>query len=361
MRVTLRARLALFFAGAVAIAVLAFGGAVVAVIAAAERAEERAAAAVDSEIREGAGRVLWAMTLVLPFAVGGAAALGILLARRAVAPLQEASARARAARASQLDLTLPLSGTGDEWDELATTLNGLLADGKQSLERIRRFTADAAHELRTPLTAILGEADVALRRERTNEELRASLAVVREGAAELARVLDALLALARADAGALLARQSPVALEEVVREAARTALEELAQETPPGAEPSGQCAVSVLGEVPPVRGDRLLLLRAVSNLIGNGLRHGGGSVEANVSTVGGRARVRILDRGPGVPLSLQPSLFQRFARADESRSTSGLGLGLSIARAIAEAHGGTLQLLPSPSGALFELTLPGCA
>jgi two-component system OmpR family sensor kinase len=117
----------------------------------------------------------------------------------------------------------------------------------------------------------------------------------------------------------------------------------------------------VLGEVPPVRGDRLLLLRAVRNVIGNGLRHGGGRVEANVSTEGGRARVRILDRGPGVPLSLQPSLFQRFARADESRSTSGLGLGLSLARAIAEAHGGSLTLLPSPSGALFELSLPASA
>jgi two-component system heavy metal sensor histidine kinase CusS len=355
----LRARLALFFAGAVAIAVLAFGGAVVAVLAVAEQAEGVVA---ELEFREDAQRVLWAMALVLPFAVGGAAALGLLLAKRAVAPLQEASARARAARASQLDLTLPLSGTGDEWDELATTLNGLLADGKQSLERIRRFTADAAHELRTPLTAILGEADVALRRERTNEELRASLSVVREGAAELARVLDALLALARADAGALLARQSPVMIEEVVREAARTALEELAREAPPGAgPPSGQCEVSVLGEVPPVRGDRLLLLRAVSNVIGNGLRHGGGRVEATVSTEGARARVRILDRGPGVPLSLQPSLFQRFARADESRSTSGLGLGLSLARAITEAHGGTLTLLPSPSGALFELSLPACA
>ena len=351
MKTTLRARLALSFAGAVAAALVAFSFAVVAVLAIGERAEHRAGGRpFDLRDLEDAPRVLLSMALVAPFAIGGAAALGLWLARRALLPLQEASARARAARSAAFDLTLPLRGNFDEWDELAVTLNALLGDGRASFERIRRFTADAGHELRTPLTAIISEADVTLRRPRTADELRASLLLIRESAAGLAGVIDALLTLARADAGALRPMPAPCALHELAVEARAQAL--LGAGDRPG------MTVSIEGAAPSLRGDRILLVRALRNLIENGLRHGGGQVRVRLREQDGRAAVRVDDDGPGIPERLRPLLFQRFARDDDARSSGGIGLGLSLARAIAEAHGGTLLLLPSARGASFELTLP---
>lgn len=351
MKVGLRVRLAVFFGAAVAGALLAFSAAVILVLGADERAErtQRGQTASVQDLVENAPRVLFSMALVAPFAVGGAAAIGLWLAGRALAPLKEANSRARAARASTLDLTLPLRGTGDEWDALATTLNALLLDGRTALERIRRFTADAAHELRTPLTAILGEAEVALRRDHGKDELRASLSIVREQAARLAGVLDALLLLARADAGDLIVLPAIRSLTALLREAA-----DLAQPEAAAHEPS----VEISGDDVQIRCEPVLLVRALRNLIENGLRHGGGKVQVRLSSEAGRATVRVEDRGPGISASLRPLLFERFASGDPARSTGGLGLGLSIARAIAVAHGGTLEHLPSPRGAVFALVVP---
>lgn len=349
MKLTLRARLALSFALAVAAALIAFSLAVVVVLAFAERAEHRVQGLPFSlSDLEDAPRVLLSMALVAPFAVGGAAALGLWLARKAVAPLKDASERARRARA--FDLTLPLRGTFDEWDELASTLNALLGDGRSAFERIRRFTADAAHELRTPLTAIIGEADVTLRKERTAEELRASLKLVHESAVGLAGVIEALLTLARADAGALQITKAACAPDELVADARAQALAVF--KDAPG------LSVLIEGTATPINGDRILLVRALRNLIENGLRHGGPRVRVQLREQDGGTAIRVDDEGPGIPERLQPLLFQRFAQDDESRSSGGVGLGLSLARAITEAHGGTLQLLPSVRGAAFELRLP---
>lgn len=365
-RLSLRARLSLSFAAAVAASLIAFSGTVIGVMAVAEKREQEAAGNFDlDDLQEDVHRVLVAMALAAPFAIGGAAALGLWLARRALAPLKEASARATAARSAELDLTLPVRGRGDEWDQLATTLNTLLADGRGALARIRRFTADAAHELRTPLTAIIGEADVTLRRERTVDELRLALGGVREDAVRLAGVVDALLTLARADSGTLLAATGWCALEAVAREAAERALADRRRAGMPegqvdvGAGPGlGAASGSELGSLR-VRGDHVLLVRALRNLIDNGLRHGGGRVAVRFAQAQpGRARIEVEDFGPGIPPALQPHLFERFTRADPARSSGGgLGLGLAIARAIATAHGGSLELEPSAAGALFSLEL----
>lgn len=357
MRLTLRTRLALTFATAVAGALVVFSLAVVLIFAVAEsnEAAREGSAVTQAELREDAGRVLLSMVLVAPLAIGGATALGLWFARRAVAPLREATARVRAAQASDLKLTLPVQGTGDEWDELAVTLNALLADASGSMQRIRRFTADAAHELRTPLTAIIGEVEVTLRREREKEALRGSLSVVGEQAARLSGVLNALLMLARADAGTLLARQAPCALDEIVRTAVEQALADARRAGL--AEPT----VVVEGQAGSVQGDEVLLVQAVRNVVENGLHHGGGTVTILMREEDSAACVRIADAGPGVPLSIRSTIFERFTRGDEARSGSGLGLGLAIASAIADAHRGKLALVPSEAGATFELRLPRVA
>jgi two-component system heavy metal sensor histidine kinase CusS len=348
---TLRARLALSFAAAAAATLVLFSGIVLAVLTFSEVPE--AARYSSEELAENLRGVLIAMAVAAPIAVGGAAAGGLWLARRAVAPLKEASARARAARASELDLALPLSGTSDEWDELAATLNILLADARGAMERIRRFTADAAHELRTPLTAILGEAELAMRRERTPDELRTSLQIVREEAERLAALLDALLTLARADGGTLVPIGGPGwPIEAAVREAAALALNDSRRSRIEG----GTIEISGAGDL--VRGDRVLVVRAIRNLLDNALRHGGGRASVDLAADDRAVHIRLEDSGGGIPERLRPVLFQRFARGDESRSSGGFGLGLAITRAIVEAHGGGVRLVPSESGAAFEVDLP---
>ena len=350
----LRTRLALSFALAVAAALVLFSAVVLLVLRndeASELRSGRGGPAVDA-LGDDVERVLLAMALAAPVVIAAAAALGVALSRSALAPLKEASERVRAARRSALDLTLPVVGRNDEWDELARTLNELLADERGSLERIRRFTADAAHELRTPLTAILGEAEVALRRPRSAGELRQTVAVVREEAARLSQLLDALLVLARSDAGTLLPSAQPVDLDAVIHGARERSLARAGR--------AGTAAEIGIRTGTPVKvsGDAILLSRALENLIDNALTHGGGQAVVSVEVQNGTAAVRVTDRGPGISKAVAPAIFERFVQGDPARAGGGLGLGLAIARAIAAAHRGTLELLPSPSGATFELRLP---
>jgi signal transduction histidine kinase len=351
--VKLRGRLALSFAGAVAAALVIFCATAAFVLVQSERREARehgqSEASADAEAAEDLRQMLQAMVLAAPLAIAGAAALGLWLARSALEPLREASARAVAARASELDLTLPVGIHGDEWDDLAGTLNSLLADARGSMARVRTFTADAAHELRTPLTAMIGEVDVTLRRERSPDELRAALGNVREEALVLARVVDALLTLARADAKSLVRSTAPAALEDLAREAAAQAL---AQVKNPSARVDVQPGAATVACEP------VLLLRALKNLIENGLTHGGGEVEVRIDAEQGMGRVLVRDKGPGIDRALLPQLFQRFRRGDGSRSSHGVGLGLSLARALVEAQGGSVRALDAAPGATFELLVP---
>ena len=350
----LHTRLAVSFAGAVTFALILFCAAASLVLVQTERQEAREhgrpQAWADAEAWEDLQQMLQAMLLAAPVAIGGAAALGFWLARKALEPLREASARAEAARSSrELNLTLPVGLRGDEWDELAGTLNSLLEEARGSMARIRTFTADAAHELRTPLTAMIGEVDVVLRRERSNEELKSSLEAVREESLSLAKVVEALLTLARADARSLVTTTSPAALQDLARDAAAQALKQVKT---PGAK------VDLRPGAATVRCEPILLQRALKNLIENGLTHGGGEVEISIDAANGMGRVLVRDKGPGIDQALLPQLFQRFRRGDSSRGSNGLGLGLSLARALVEAQGGTVQALPAAAGAEFELLVP---
>jgi two-component system heavy metal sensor histidine kinase CusS len=356
LKLALRHRLAFLFASAVGAALLVSAAATIGVIALeteTHRRDEisRGLPADDDDLLV-VFRAAAAMAIVAPLAVAGAAVLGLYLARRALAPMREASRRAAAARASELDLTLPVTGAGDEWDDLASTLNALLADARGSMFRVQRFTADAAHELRTPVTTILGEAEVALRRNRSEAELRAALGTVKEEAQRIAQLLEALLSLARADAGTLLSSRSVLPLGDILESTVARARERASQ--------SGYAGVRVdcAGTNALVEGNRPLLSRVLENLLDNAVRHARARVTVTVASDGTTARVRVADDGAGISPELVPSLFERFARGDRARSGEGFGLGLSIARAIAQAHGGALDLRPSPAGALFELSLP---
>ena len=380
---TLRLQLALAFAGAVTAALLIFGAVVALVIWRSEvrEANERSLARLaqaatsgparalseaanaredegDDEDEHDVERIVSAMLVAAPLVIAAAAALGLWLARRALAPLREASTRARAARASALQLELPVSGAGDEWDELASTLNQLLADARGSLARIQRFTADAAHELRTPLTTLIGEAELALRRERSGPELRRALEIVQAESRRMALLVDALLVLSRTDAGTLLSatHPDPVELEPLLREAAGRAQARAAQHHKPFA------LELEFDEHRPhlARGEPVLLARALGNLLDNAVDHGGARVKLSVRSAQTALQIQVEDDGPGISPALRARLFERFARADASRQSGhafGLGLGLALSRAIAQAHGGSLELVREGPGACFELRL----
>lgn len=351
---TLRDRLALFFAGAVLATILVFGGLMTAVLVTQEWLERRDAGpgAEQEGLFDEVWPVLGAMAFAAPAAVLGAGALGRTLARRALAPMREANTRARAARASELDLSLPVRGTGDEWDELASTLNALLADARGSVERIRHFTADAAHELRTPLAVIIGETEVVLRRERPAEDYRRTLEVVHEESRGLAALVDMLLLLARADAGMLVRAGEPVDLFLLARDATQRA-ERLREVR------ARSVRIELSGDSTLVRGDPMFLARVLDNLLSNAIRHGRERVRVEVRATSEGGCASVADDGAGVEPSFEPRLFHRFARADGARGGEGTGLGLAISRAIVEAHGGSISYARTARGeSLFSFQLP---
>ena len=307
-------------------------------------------------------------TLLLVLALGAPIFLllgcvaGYLLARRALAPLSVMSRRTREITAQSLHERLPVNNALDELGQLSTVVNELLARLEASFAQQRRFVADASHELRTPVSIIVTEADVAMNRARTDAEYRAALRVVQDASARLSRIVNDLFLLARADAGRQPVRAEELYLDEVVTDAAG-AIRTLA------ANRGVQIHMDDLAEAP-ARGDAALLGRLVLNLLDNAVKYSPSGSEIRVSLYEDARGydLRVADSGPGIPVEAQPQIFERFYRVDSARSradtasTSGAGLGLAIARWIAESHGGRLELVRSDSsGSEFSLHIPRIA
>jgi signal transduction histidine kinase len=265
-----------------------------------------------------------------------AAALAILLTRRALRPLTKLTAGAEAiARTGDSGRLLP-GGGHDEVGRLAATLNAMLTALERSRERERRFVGDASHELRTPLTALRGNAAYVARHGADPE----ALADIESDAERLSALLDDLLALAREDAAEPHADEALVDLAELVHAIAR--------EHPMANVHASNGALHV-------RGDRAALERALSNLIENAERHGpaGGEIVVGVTAADGRARITVTDQGTGLSKQEAEHAFSRFWRGPEA-SPGGTGLGLAIVRATAERHGGHA----TARGRTFEIELP---
>ncbi|MGA8892080.1 MAG: ATP-binding protein [Anaeromyxobacteraceae bacterium] len=350
---SLRARLALAFAFAVLATVALFGTATAIAIYLHDYNERISYGGPAAEATgwvgddlEDAKKLGVQMLLVSPVVVAGAALFGLWLAGRALAPMHEAASRARRALDGQGELRLPVRGIGDEWDELAGVTNELLRAQSDAAAQAKAFSANAAHELRTPLTAMLGEVQVALRRERSPAEYRAALAVVEEEARRLARLVEMLLALARTDAGTL----DPASIRFDLARAARLAVDRAIV-----AHPGADRRVSLRVIPAQALGDPLLTGRVLDNLLDNALRHGGRGVEIGVEAGPGVARITVSDDGPGIVREAQARIFERFSRDGEAGT--GFGLGLAIARGLAEAQGGRLWLDEASPRTCFVLEL----
>jgi heavy metal sensor kinase len=300
-------------------------------------------------------RFLLVMAAVLPIALLLAGGGGWMLARRALKPVDRMAETARRISAEHLTGRLEETGAGDELDKLARTLNEMLGRLDAAFKEMRQFTADASHELQTPLTILKGEMEVGLRSLRSPEEYQRILKSALEETDRIAHLVEGLLLLARADAGVLRMDRHPVDLGQLI--------EEISGQTRILAE-----ARSVnlhLGPVKPVsaEGDHAHLRRLLLNLVDNGIKYTppGGHVTISLQSEGGWASIRVEDTGIGIPPEDQARIFQRFYRSAGARlrGEGGAGLGLCIARSIAEAHGGRIELESAPGqGSAFTVFLP---
>lgn len=290
-----------------------------------------------------------AVTLV---AAASAFALGWRLSGIALRPTAEITAQAEAIQAGTLSERITAHANVAEFTRLVTVLNAMLDRLDRAFQAQRRFTADASHELRRPLNVLRGDIEVALRRERSTAEYREALERSREEVVQLSRLAADLLLLARSDAGLPLEHLEEVDLLPLA--------ERVADRYRPLASQRG-VRIDVRGTSSAVEGDPNLLERVITNLVDNAVKYSpsGGSVRVTVETTALSVRLTVSDEGPGIPPQDRAQLFTRFFRGDSARTRAdGSGLGLSIARAGAEAHGGTIELGFAPRGATFFLILP---
>jgi two-component system, OmpR family, sensor kinase len=302
-----------------------------------------------------------ALAWLIPVGVLFAGSGGYFLACRSLTPVAAMGRQAERISAANLHERLAVSNANDELGSLARTFNDLLDRLDHSFERQRRFISDASHELRTPVSILRGEAEVALSQlSRSPEEYRESLAVLHEEAQRLARIVEDLFTLTRADAGEYRLALSDFYLDELAADCVR-ATRALAQA-------KNITLAAVTPEEMPVHADEDLLRRMILNLLDNAIKYtpAGGNVSVTCGSVPDGYQLNVTDSGPGIPLEMQSRVFERFFRVDRARSRSGpdggAGLGLSIARWIAEAHLGRIELVRSDaSGSMFTVSIPSAS
>jgi heavy metal sensor kinase len=277
-----------------------------------------------------------------PIALLLASLAGYLLAGVALRPVEEMRRRAAEISAETPGERLPVPATNDELERLGTTLNEMLERLEEALQRERDFVADAGHELRTPLALLRTELELALRHADSPEELRAAVRRSAKEVDRLAQLADDLLLIARSERGELPLQVETLAAEEVLATVVRR-FRWRADETDRVLRPEAAEGLQV-------RADRLRLEQALGNLVDNALRHGGGSVTLRATAVNGSVELHVRDEGPGFPPAFLDHAFERFRLPKPGRDGAGAGLGLSIVRMIAEAHGGNAQAANAPDG-----------
>jgi heavy metal sensor kinase len=312
-------------------------------------------ARAETAVRAQLGRLAAALAMGLLLGACLAGLAGYVLARRALAPVAQMAARATRITAENLHERLPLQNPTDELGQLGGVINQTLARLQSSFEQLRQFTSDASHELRTPLTALRAVGEVALSQPRNPAEYREIIGSMLEEADRLARLVDSLLLLARADAG-----QVPLMLEHT--DLAAMTREVGAQLGVLAEERELRMAIATEDQVT-VLADRAILRRAVVNVIDNAIKHAprGSTVEVRVGTENGHATVAVRDRGPGIAPEHRDRIFDRFYRVDggRARDAGGTGLGLALARWSVQALGGRIDVESEVGrGSTFSIVLP---
>ena len=296
--------------------------------------------------------LLLILMLGLPLAVGVAGLGGYVLARRALAPIEQMTARAQTITAERLGDRLPVANPENEMGRLATVFNETLGRLEESFDQMRRFTTDVSHELRTPLTAIRSVGEVGLRGHRDEAAYRGIIGSMLEEVDRLASLVDRLLTLSRAETGQAKLSRDAVDLSALADDVV-SHLSVLAEEK--------RQTLSIERQASPVvAADRLVLRQALINLVDNAIKFtpAAGQVRIRIAQTPQDAVIEVIDSGPGISSDARERIFDRFYRANDANG-SGTGLGLSLAKGAVEALGGHLTLADtSKPGSAFRISLP---
>ena len=297
----------------------------------------------------------WSLALVIVLGVIG----GFFVSRRVLQRIDAMTATAQTIMRGDLAGRLPVAGTGDELDRLADHLNAMLERIEALMRGLKEVSDNIAHDLKTPLTRLRNRCEQTLRHPQGDADYRAALETTISESDELIRTFDALLMIARAEAGQARDNMTEFDAAEIARGVGEL-YEPLADEK----------GIALKVEAPaaaPVRGNRELVSQALANLIDNAIKYAGpdgcangvpAEVVVSAGNEGDRITLSVADRGPGIPESDRSRVVERFVRLDHSRSEPGLGLGLSLASAVARLHGGELKLEDNHPGLRSTLALP---
>jgi signal transduction histidine kinase len=297
--------------------------------------------------------MLWGLGVMALFGIGG----GYWVSRKLLARIDALSDTSRTIMEGDLSGRLPVNGSGDELDRLAESLNLMLGRIEQLMTGMREVSDNIAHDLKTPLNRLRNRVEAALREPYGEPVYREALERTIEEADGLIKTFNALLSIARIEAGA--GGENREALD------ATALLHDVAELYEPVAEERGLVLKAEADAPVMLRADRQLLGQAIANLVDNAIKYGtereGGSapeVKVRARAKDGVAEIVVADRGPGVPASERERVLGRFVRLEESRSEPGSGLGLSLVAAVARLHGGSLRLEDNEPGLRVILTLP---
>ena len=296
--------------------------------------------------------LIWSGLLALAAGLAG----GTLMSRNMLRRVEQVNRTAERVVAGNLSDRVPLRGSGDEFDQLAGNLNGMLDQIERLMTGMREVTDNVAHDLKTPLARLRARLELALLGGADGAAQNAAIRTAIDDADRMLAPFNALLSIAEAEAGAGRDRTELLDLAEIARNAVEL-YEPLAEQHDFALRFEGEPGVMI-------RGDRNLLSQAIANLIDNALKYGrghaGGRNEIRLSVCDdtGRAVLEIADRGPGIRECDREAVFDRFVRLEPSRSTPGNGLGLSLVRAVAHLHGGAVILRDNDPGLKVRLEFP---
>ena len=271
---------------------------------------------------------------------------------RALRPISEISSTAVKISAGDLSQRINTAETESELGQLAAVLNSTFARLETAFAQQKQFASDAAHELRTPVTVILTQTQMALGRERDAAGYKQTVEACQRAAQRMRKLIESLLELARFDAGQEVIKRLRFDLAKTISDSAEL-VQTLAEER----------GVKIISELAPqeISGDSERLAQVVTNLLTNAIQYNqpDGEVKLNLKSENGLAVLEIFNTGNGIAPEDLPRVFERFYRADKSRTGAGnSGLGLSICKAIVEAHGGTLEAASAADGTTFTVRLP---
>jgi len=334
---TIRARMTMWYCAALLVSIVLILALALDEIREREHGEKQASKGMEEVVEI----VVWIGIPAFFLSVG----VGWWLMRKALAPVGTLTEAARRVHEGNLNKELPRSRNGDELDQLAAVLNDMTSRLHQSFKRIREFTLHASHELKTPLTILCSEAETEVHDESLSRAERERSTNRLEELLRLARIVDGLTLLAKADSGLIPLASAPVHLDDLLRDSFA--------DTQVLAQASGLTVELTDCEQAMVQGDAHRLRQLLLNLADNAVKYNakGGSVIMRLQARDGTAELTISNTGPGILPEALPYICERFYRADPAHSheVDGCGLGLSIAEWIVKVHGGTIHVESRPS------------